>query len=284
MALSTTAPSNSFFFHSVPWGPWDPFSQLNEYFGTIRSIFTSVLESHNKAFIRVDEMRDMDGNVKSYTTLDDLDNEVRSSRYIIDLKTRNYYSDEPDYILAVKCYLVAIVTPIYTMGKIAWHTCKMPIEITKIASATLLRASLYSLKCQYRFTAIVIQHGCWKIFDSLSIGLFEIIKAPLFGVGLELAALYGICKPYHGRKFVANIDRAWQRGYSFREDMRRIIRPGDSSMTTASSLCDRSNPFFLAYCFQPRGNIFRERITISPNARKPLSPNGWVYNFFFSTP
>ena len=40
-------------------------------------------------------------------------------------------------------------------------------------------------------------------------------KVPLFALGCELAALYGLFKPYHGRKYEALIENAWQHGASF---------------------------------------------------------------------
>src|SRR5271154_4908507 len=52
---------------------------------------------------------------------------------------------------------------------------------------------------------------------------FAILKAPLYGLALGLAALSGIIRPLQGRHCVALIEKAWHHGASYTDTVWKDI-------------------------------------------------------------
>jgi hypothetical protein len=161
-----------------------------------------------------------------------------------------------------------IFLPIYVVGQLSWCTIKTAFEVGKTALDTLARVGQQLRQGEYCEGVTQVWRGLSQEMGILSHGLFEIIKAPLFGLGVELAALYGIFKPYHGRKFEAMIEKAWQQGASYKKDVR--IEPHPCNKKNCWEDFD-TRPFYLAYCFQVRGNV-HDTQRISVIKREPLTP------------
>ncbi len=210
--------------------------------------------------------RDEDGNIKLYDrknretgTWD----KVGVLSYVEDVKTGNMYLDESYEALVVKCALVAFAMPFYTFGEMSWHLCKTPLEATLIALDTLAKVGGQLAFCHFYEGAIEILHGFSQVTETIGSGIFEIVKAPIFGLGVELAALYGVAKPFHGRKFEALIENAWKKGASYKDDFRNIpARPNESCWQAFVQDIKGSHPFYLAHCFQVRENVNDPRIIV----------------------
>lgn len=245
----------------------DAFSQFRKLGNALASLFTSQCESTDSAFRRVYLMkRDEQGNIRLFDKKDPVTGVIRKDallNYIEDARTGEIYLDEPQYIVAVKCALIALGMPLYTFGRMAWNAVKTPLEIGTIALDTLSRLGEQLRQCHFSEAASAMKRGCVQILGSLGNGLFEIVKAPLFMFGCELAAIYGIFRPYHGRKFEGMIENAWQRGASYKEDFVRIpARPGESCWESFRKDIMSAHAFYFAQCFQVRGNINSSRITV----------------------
>ena len=256
-------------------GPLSPCAQVRQLGSAIGSLLISVCERTDTAFRRVHVQKiDARGNIISYPTNADgniIDRRkanaetkwISDLRYIEDVKTGDLYFDERDEnleswcIVSIKCTLIVLGAPFYTAGKILSNIIRTPIEIGAIAFKTLYQVGKLLSQGECLQSCTAIGSGLYEIGETCGERLFEIIKAPIFGLGVELAALYGIFKPYHGRKFVAMIENAWQNGASYKNDVRNIPECSNNSP------CEMFNrPCYLAYCFQVRGDVNDPRITV----------------------
>jgi hypothetical protein len=245
-------------------GPVDQFQQL---FSSIGSFFSSLCESTDSAFRRVHVMkRGEDGNIKFYDVKDKVTGEVKRTplvTYIEDVRTGEMYLDEEAWIVSIKCALVALGMPFYTVGKMTWHAFKTPIEIAAVASNILVEAGRNFSQCRFYEGFANLRNACIVLPEVFGNGLYEIVKAPIFGFWAILTGLYGIPKPYHGRKIEAIIERAWENGISFKDDFRNIPpREGEGCLEAFAKDIMQTRPFYLAYCFQVRDNTRDPRIVV----------------------
>ncbi len=260
---------------AVQTSHFNPLQQLSAFGEALAPIFVSLFERTSSAFRRVEVMkRDEMGNIKLYDSRKKSDDPTtgRSSlqnkkiavlSYIEDIKTGDLYLDELDYVVAFKCALIALAMPLYTVGKIGWEAVRTPFEIGTIALDTLHQIGQQMLLGRLYESALLARDGLSQVSETLGSGLFEIVKAPLFLLGAELAAIQGIFKPYHGRKFEAMIEKAWQNGISYKEDFRKIpVREGEDCWQAFKTDILNLRTFYLAHCFQVRGNVSDARISV----------------------
>ncbi len=244
-----------------------PISQIQQFCSSLNSFLSTLCEGVDSAFRRVHVMKkDANGNIRLY---DVKDKETGTTRkvgvlsYIEDIKTGEMQLDEPSYVIATKCALLVLGIPFYTVGKMAWHVFKTPFEITVLAVNTLVKAGDQFAICRYYEGMMEMRRGFSQVPEMFGNGLFEIIKAPLFGLGAELASIYGVFRPYHGRKIEAIIEKAWQQGASYKDDFRNITpRVGESCWDAFVKDVWDARPFYLAHCFQVRGNVNDPRVVI----------------------
>lgn len=115
-------------------------------------------------------------------------------KFLKDESTGRRYWNESKGIVGFKCFLLTLGTPF----------------VHPIASI---------INVAYRILKIVSLSHFWlpnnqKSYDlkgralSATKDLLRIVAAPLTIVGLELAAIYGLARPYDGRKLYASIERA----------------------------------------------------------------------------
>jgi hypothetical protein len=115
--------------------------------------------------------------------------------HLIDVATGRKYWNESRGVVRYKGVLLALGTPIV-------HTVA---AVASVAKRTLLLLSGYRLwapkegEREYDLKARLKDAG---------IDIFKIASAPLTLVGLELAALYTVFRPYDGRKVYASLERA----------------------------------------------------------------------------
>lgn len=241
--------------------------QVQPFYTSVDLFFASLFERTDTAFQRVHIMkRNQDGNIKLYHHKDKTTGkETRSAvlSYIEDVKTGDMYLDEPTHVISVKCAFVALAIPFYTIGKMCWHGCKIPIEITALVLEIFSKTSQQPVFCRFYEGLTGMHEKFSEISNIVGQGLFNVIKAPIFGLGAELAALYGIVRPYHGRKWEALIENTWQNGASYKVDFRSIpAKPGENCWEAFVNDIRKSHPFYLAYCFQVRHNINDPRIIL----------------------
>jgi hypothetical protein len=221
--------------------PASPFSLIQDFCSSVGSL----CERTNAAFRRVHvEKKDENGNLKLYNVTDpDTGKAVKDPAtgkvkkksvitYIEDIRTGNLYLDEEAHVVAFKCFVLVFAIPFYTVGKMAWHLFKIPC-------------------------------GLFQSLEIVGNNLLEVVKAPLFGIGAELAAIGGIIKPYKFRTWEAIVENKWQNGVSYKEDFRKIPpRKGENCWQAFMKDIRQKRPLYLAYCFQVRGNVNDPRIHV----------------------
>jgi hypothetical protein len=201
-------------------------------------------------------------------------------RWFVEHKeTGQLHIDEPAYILAVKCAAIFIVTPLYTVGHVAWN-CYQMVRCIIAVSYNAFHALRADVGMERFFDAMrAFNEEINPLPNLLMERLFAILKSPLYGVALGLAALSGIIRPLQGRHCVALIEKAWHHGASYKDNVWKDIEAqGEQSCDslsgcmTACQAISRAvhmgNEFFLALCFLERGN--RENVRVLEEA--PLRP------------
>lgn len=233
----------------------NPSDQFKSYFSAIGYLFQSLCERTDTAFRRVQVNKtDETGNIKFYGSQSTIS-------YIEHIESGDLYLDEPWYTVMWKCSLIMLGTPLYTLGAMGWHFFKIPFQAGAIVLKTLAAVGEEITRCRLFEATIAMRDGLAPIPHLVGESLFEVVKAPIFALGVEVAVFYGIFKPFHGRRMEAFIEAAWQNGRSYREDFRRIPeRPGETCLEAFITDLQLHRPFFFAHCFQSRGNIHSPRI------------------------
>jgi hypothetical protein len=248
-----------------------PCTQIKQFCTALGSLFTSALERSESAFRRVHVMKkDENGNIKTYDRKEPANSgssttakKVSVVTYIEDIKTGEMYLDEPGYVVAVKCFCIALGMPFYALGKVIWYAVKTPVQIAVIACDTIANTGEQLMLGRLYEAATHSKEGLIEAAQVLANGIFDIVKSPFLAIGCELAAIYGIFKPFHGRKFERIFENAWQNGVSFREDARKFPEPSEKfSWKDFKRDIHNANPFYLASCFQVRGNVKEPRVIV----------------------
>lgn len=241
-------------------GNLSPYAQIEQYCTALGSILPTLWERTDEAFKRVHvQLLDEDGNIRSFIHRDARTGEKRTvftQIYIEDVKTGDLYVNDSDGLVAFKCFLIFFGMPFYTVGAMSWHAAKAPIMCVTIILDTIYQVGQQIVLGRADECSVEMRHGFSQLPDVLGNGLFEIVKAPIFALGIELVALYGILKPYQARKYEALIENAWQKGASYKDDFRRIpAREGENCWEAFVKDVSASCPFYLADCFQVRNNL-----------------------------
>jgi hypothetical protein len=247
-------------------GRLSPIAQIQHFWSCTR-LLSSLCESTDSVFRRVHVMkRDETGNIKLYKVKNKTTGETKQVgvlSYIEEIRTGEMQLDEPGYIIVIKCAMIALGMPLYTVGKMGWHMFKTPFEISALAINTLIKTGEQLALGRLYEGAVEMRHGFSQVPEIFGEGLFEIIKAPIFALGAELAALGGIVRPYHGRGIEKIIEFAWQKGASYQEDFKNPPpRTGENCWDAFVKDVHDTHPFYLGPCFQGRGNVNDAQIIV----------------------
>jgi hypothetical protein len=258
---------------TTPIRPSNPFFQIPEVFC---SVVDALFERTDAAFRKVHVTKlDEQGKLKYYDVVDPNTGKVVKDpvtgkpkknpevTYIEDIRTGNLYLNEDARTVAFKCALLLLAIPFYTVGRMAWHLCKTPFAVGAVAFEALAKSGeqFARLKCSEGFKEM--GRGLFKALDTAGDELFEVVKAPFFGLGAEFVAFCGIFKPHHFRGWEALIEKKWQNGASYKDDFRNIpARKNENCLQAFVKDVREKRPFYLAYCFQVRGNVNDKRIQV----------------------
>ncbi len=224
-------------------------------------------ESKDAAFARVIISNPhKNGQVKVYDSVDpDTGKKTQSTTRssIVDRTTGDLYLDEKAYVVWVKCIAIMLGMPLYTLATIGWHLTKIPVVITVIAFDILKTVPSYCLENKMDKAWAHFKERVWEIATLSAKEIFEVVKAPFYMIAAESGALVGVFNPYLGRKWVGKIEYSWQNQRSYKEDFRVIPeRPGESFWEAFVKDVIHSRAFYLAYCFQVRGNLSNKNIRL----------------------
>lgn len=226
-----------------------PASQLEQLGAGIADFFQS--DEFRRVVV---SKKDEHGNFKTYK--DNKTGEVKNTiTYIENALTGELYLDEPMEVIASKCATLAFAIPFFTVGKMIWYAVKTPLEIGAIALQVL--AGLVRGECP------PLKERGIEMLQTLGNGLFEVVKAPFFGLAAEIAAIYGIFRPLPGRAIIARIEYGWQLGISYKNDCRdRLCFDQPNCWQAFLNDVTGDRAFYVARCFQVRGNVNDPRIVM----------------------
>jgi hypothetical protein len=176
--------------------------------------------------------------------------------FIENIHNGQIYLDEPGFVIAVKCALVFFAVPLFTAGTMLWHVHQIFRSIGLIARNVFNTARRDFVLGRYFEAAQILDREIKPLPGILKERILAIIKAPFFGLGLEIAALAGMIRPLHGREYVGMILKAWHNGATYKNNICKVLlREKDINYTTLSRDIHSGDEFFLAYCFLDRGNV-----------------------------
>jgi|GEM_PF-3226803 len=250
-----------------------PASQL---FKDLSTAIPSYFKKTHQTFSQVTLHKlDASGQVRTFEEKDKKTGQTRSFQqlsYSENTRTGQIYHHESSSTLILKCSAIILATPIYTVGTMVWNGYQLLRSIALIVKRVFQGVGTdLSLGRYYEATKIFYRE-IKPVSGILKERIGAIIRAPLFGVGMELAALSGIIRPFHGRDFVAMIEKAWHNGVSYKEDWRRLPEQKDPSCASCCEEIHSADVAYLAYCFQSRGNTHADS-HLKVLRREPLQRN-----------
>lgn len=237
----------------------EPMEQLEQLGSACKELLSATFAKTKETYQRVlVTKKDERGNIKVYNEFKDskIVRTYHEVPYMLETSSGELYLENDHFTNTSKCAALLVGTPIYTFAKMTWEVLKTPFELMSIALRTLKAAleSLFHLEISKSLDRL--WQGSLCLLNTMSYNLFSVVTAPLFGLGIQLAALYGCFQPYQGRAIVAKIENAWHRGVSYKEDYRHLVKfQKQGEIPRCFSDILEQKPLYLAYCFQSRGNI-----------------------------
>jgi hypothetical protein len=113
--------------------------------------------------------------------------------YLLDMTTGNRYWNEPKGVVGTKAFLLALGTPIV-------HAIALTIQVFASALKLITLWHFWGHTGEKETLKEKLLHA--------GADFLKIAAAPLALAGLELSAIYGIFRPYDGRKLYASFERA----------------------------------------------------------------------------
>lgn len=139
-------------------------------------------------------------------------------KFLIDSSTNRKYFNECRGIVRVKSFLLTMGTPIVHVLAAVRNVAFIILKIMILVYFWIDKDGEDSYNFKARLTDV-------------GIDLLRIIATPLAIIGLECAAIYGVFRPYDGRKLYATIERAEYDSYilapCFQPDPKRHAFGGD---------------------------------------------------------
>lgn len=220
-----------------------PLEQLKGFGSAIGTELRDLCQKTDVVFHRVDVCKlDNNGDIKHY----EIKNEETKKKwditvisYIVDSKTGDLYLDEDWYVITFKCFCILLINPIFSTLTALWELSRLAV----LTKRTIERLSEQNDGEPRK-----------ELVDNLLKAVFDVVKIPVFSSGIELAAFYGIFHPYQGRRMGAAIESAWHGGIDY--------KVGELASECSADDLVENRPFYLARCFQKRGNLNQERVVL----------------------
>lgn len=149
-----------------------------------------------------------------------------------DNNTGETYNKDSANIIRAKCAGIAIGNIFVTVGVTVYQFGKMIWDICRIFVMTIVnfvKELIASCKGQESVFFPGEQASVGNAFKGWGKGWFvdlpveagidfwHFIRAPLIGVGIELAVIYGVADPYNARKMAGKLEKARNNGVPFEE-------------------------------------------------------------------
>lgn len=145
------------------------------------------------------------------------------------------YFDAERNILRLKAVAICMGMPLYLTGVIIFNTLRIFV-VAIYQLIQVIKASCNEKKQQALILIIEIGRS-----------LKNIVRAPLYALGILFAAIYTFIDPYNGRKILSYLERRWNHNIEIQNSgIRKLCLIGESA-------------FYLIKCFQPFQYIYQEK-------------------------
>ena len=175
---------------------------------------------------------------------------------VLNTHTGDLYVDDSMLTVAVKCVLVALVSPVFAVARMWWYGAKALI-VTGTVACKAIPLLGEAIKERDGKKAVASWKEVKTIPSKVGTCIAKVVAAPLYFIAMELGAMYGIFDPFNGREIVAHVEQHMNGGVSRKYDVRHAdIEESLPLFKRIQDLYTKSQAFYLAYCFQPKGNLF----------------------------
>jgi hypothetical protein len=189
--------------------------------------------------------------------------------YTMDKRTGELYKggplrDDSSFAIKTKCFFLLGINPIYTSVYMTWHLVKAAVHTVRMSMDTVKKISQTRHEHKLEESVGTFFKGfLWDLPQVVGFDLFNVVRAPLYGLGVELACAYGMVNSNEGRKWEAWVERKWHRNISWRHDW-RMMRTPESEGIIKAPLKDikLAKVCYEAFCFQVKDNIKNPRFHI----------------------
>lgn len=146
---------------------------------------------------------------------------------------QEFYLHEPLVQTAVKCALL------FSLGNPAYFLCYTAMQCIRLITVPVYNASLTALGKE----------------------LWHLIKLPLYFLGMQVSALYGIINPLEGRALLAEWERALHDGKTRSQAAQRHVNLSEIDPLAQMFLKEEPEwAGFIAFCMQPLGRLSDPRV------------------------
>jgi hypothetical protein len=224
---------------------------------------TSDTEKAQEAFYRIRIQKlDEKGAVRFFNVKDLETGEVIGTKSefssLVDRSTGDLYYDEEAWVVWGKCVALTVGIPLYALGTVAWHLIRTPIVVKLTLFNALREWPSATEKMREKLFEDLTHIPC-----EIAAGIWGIVKTPFYAIAMEASALVGLVNPHLGRKWVAAVEHAWHDNISIKHSFVTIPpRPEEGCCEACFKDLTFNKPFYLAGCFQVRGNLSDKRIRV----------------------
>lgn len=187
------------------------------------------------------------------------DGALQPSWFVKDHASGDLYLPETTQVVAIKCMALAFGTIFYIPALMVINAAKIFTDVANIALRTLMEfGQNWKQRGPVEAFATIFFAVTWEAPATVFGDICRIAKAPLHGMGMIYAGLYGIFSPYEGRKWFARIERSLHEGATIKDDLRYYPMVKGTTAEEIADVWNRlqsGNILFSGFCMQPIGNL-----------------------------
>ncbi|MES2274019.1 MAG: hypothetical protein V4487_07490 [Chlamydiota bacterium] len=166
---------------------------------------------------------------------------------IVHLKNNNRFLHEPMLLTSLKCAGLIFLSAVYFGAYEIFHLVRTPLTAINV-----IGTSFANLVCSPNWKNVkqLLVDVAWTAPKCIFIGIWTLVRAPFYCIGMMFSALFGIFKPLEGRELLGEVEAAWHQK-TIREDLMHL--EDDNWIWPAFADKDFRYTSFIAVCMQPHG-------------------------------
>jgi len=239
---------------------------IDKAFGAILHPWTKGETDGEWKFVEVNEVRKRPSSspwdVNNDDSYDgDVNFQQRNVAMLYHTGTKQLHLPQKASIVAAKCFAIALANPVVAVGRVLFHIIKIPIDLFEVfINAVKVFIDTFSFYSIFKSLKMMIMGAIVESTLKFCSHVWEIIRGPLFAVGIQIAAVRGfISGPYNAMANIASLENRLNHGSSRRTD---ILRAG----------CFSGKSFRIARCFESRGKDLKDCKTVFERKRNSNYP------------